>query len=241
MFGLLIGALVVGGIAKAAGGAISREAERKNNIETAIYNMEKLRLQTDTMLGSMQREMTLNMEGDYEQYGDIDTAMRGRAGLQAQQTYMGQLGQENEYMGTIASNERAMGELESQQAAGGTKEDVNLQAVINSELQANANAQRTQIDKSLGLSVHQMKLETDQAKTAIGRIEGKYEENSAMMNLYNYKRNRIQEQTAFEMNYLQKAIRDNQYTGNWVLADIFGGITAATDTITQIYSLGLGK
>lgn len=239
MFGLFLAAVGIGALAKGIGGILERKAQRDQARKEARHQKKLANYRRDTVLGSMEKELVMGMESDYERRGDIDTQMRSQATASAQNTYIGQLGAENQYMGMLASNERAMGELQTQQGASGTKADVNLQTVINAELQANASAQRNQIDKGLNLSTYQNQLATDAAKTEIDRLGRKYDPNSAVMNLYNYKRSRVTGETAIQTNYLDDVIKDNTYNGQWFMADLLGGLGAATDATASIAGIGL--
>lgn len=237
--GWFIAALVVGGIAKAVGGILEGHQTRENNREEAERQKELAEYRKNTALGTMQRELGVAMEGDYLAYGDIQNQLAGEITSSAQGTYIGQLAAEDQYTGLLASNERASGELVAQQGASGTKQDITLQTVIDSELRANANTQRTQIDKGLEMNAYRNKLVADSGQEQLERLGRKYEPNSAFMRLYDYKRERITGETKLQTSYLDDIIRSNQYNAGWFFSDLLGVTAAASDTATAGYSMGL--
>jgi hypothetical protein len=213
-------ALAVGGAAKIYGGWKSRRAKRRAQKkeakyqkalaqEQARYQREMAEFQKESALETMERELAMGMETEYEQMGEAETQLLGQSAASYQQTYIGQLAAEQEYTQALTGAERAMGDIQAQQASSGTKEDITLQTIINSEIQQDLNAQRTRIDKGLSLSDYQTQLGIRSAKAEIDRLGRKYEPNSAFMNLYNYKRERVTGETAIQLAHIntQEAIQ----------------------------------
>jgi uncharacterized membrane protein YccC len=206
-------ALAVGGAAKVFGGWKKRKAKRRAQKkeakyqkalaqEQARYQREMAEFQKESALETMEKELAMGMETEYEQMGEAETQLLGQSAASYQQTYIGQLAAEQEYTQALTGAERAMGDIQAQQASSGAKEDITLQTIINSEIQQNLNAQRTRIDKGLSLSDYQTQLGIRSAKVEIDRLGRKYEPNSAFMNLYNYKRERVTGETAIQLAHI---------------------------------------
>lgn len=239
--GWLIGLLVVGAAAKFAGGVVGRAEERKAARKQAEQGIKDAEFKRDTALGTMERQLVGNMGEDYLAAGDLENQANTQGIASAQNTFIGQLQAEQDMMDLKASNARSSAELVATQGASGAKQDVNLQTVIDAELQANENAKRSQIDKGLSIATYQRSNTLDAMKTQQNRLESKYDEGSAVRNLYNYQGKRIRQGTTLQTTYLNDVIKDNTYNAGWFAADLLGGFGAAADVGSSLYGLGLLK
>jgi len=231
----LLAVLLIGAAVKTGGNILSNHETRKSNRKQAEHQKAVNEANRITTLGNMENELRGGMGSDYMQAGDIDRAMVGQSRANMQNTYLGQLQAESQYTSLLASNERALGELTANQGASGAKMDVNLQSVIERELTEQAAGQRNQIDKGLNLSTYQNKLATDEMGEQSNRLRNKYEEGSAVMSIYNFRRERVNADTKLQNSYLDDVIKDNTYNESWFLADLFGAGAAGMDAWAMSY------
>ena len=206
---------VLGTGASVAGSIYNNKPEEERQREQAEQSKKEAEFQRDTQLGTMERQLVQNMGSDYESAQDIEAARNASAISASQSTYVSQLAAEEQFSTGLAQNAQSMGDLERSMGASGAKEDTTLATIVQNEMNASASVQRQNIDKTMGLSAYQLQENARQSKTQQARLEGKYQPGSAVMNLYNYQRQRINEGTTLETTYLDSVIEDNSDYLSW--------------------------
>lgn len=237
--GFLIAALVVGAIASAGAGILSRANERQEARDKANYDKQQLALQTETNLGMLDKDLAAQKESDMNQATAIERGALGEMTAGMQQSYIEQLAAESGHMDLLSSNAQEAGTLGAQEGVSGARSDLTLGSIVASDQARRVNASRSGIDRQRDTSIGIGQMNWAESKTRAQSLRDRYAEGSAVMDLYNFKKGQILKGEALETGWLDKTIEDNEYKGAWVWADVFGVAGAAASAVTGGYSAGL--
>lgn len=253
----LIAALAIGGIASAVGGILERknqrnEATKKANQEKDQLGFQKqeLEYQKNTALGTMEQELGLQKAETLANAADSDAATIAGFTSSMEDTYLSQLGAEAQYRDVLQQGEQAQGSITAAAGSGGIRGNDIVGNVIAGQFQEQAALKRKTIDSGIGASVTKAKTMADLSMGETARMRAQFDDGSAFMALYDYKRQRIQgaadiQSLAMEdqSSYLDSVIKDNKYNWNWFAADALGVTTAAANAYVAGYGAtgGYGK
>jgi|GEM_PF-5703603 len=237
--GLLIAALVIGAIASAGAGILSRANERQEAREKANYEKDKLALQTETNLGMLDLDLAAQKDADMNQATAIERGALGEMTAGMQQSYIEQLAAESSHADLLATTAQESGTVGAQEGMSGARRDITLGSIISSDQARRVNASRSSIDRQRDTAVGVGQMNWIESKTRAQSLRDRYNENSPLMNLYNFKKEQIMKGAELEDDWLDKVIDDNTYNWKWGLADFFGVAGAASGAVTGAYSNGL--
>lgn len=251
----LIAALVVGALASAGSGILSRYNDRQEAIKEADYQQDQndadkviAQAKKASALGTMERELTVAKEDDFSQAAAIQRGASNQFTSSMQETYLSQLAGESKHMDLMAGSVQEMGNLNATMGSSGARKDTTLSNIMAADHQRQIAESRKTLDSTRDLSVGTGQMNLAEANTKAGEIRAKYNEGSAFMDLYNFKRADIENLSDLEMakydlkdSYLDDIIEDNEYDFGWFMADFFGVAGAAANGVASAYGLGAIK
>ncbi len=250
--GFLIAALVVGALASAGAGILGRANEREEATKEANYQLAQNALDKQTAqankdqaLGQMERELTVSKENDFSDAAAIQRGASNQFTSSMQETYLSQIAGKSKHMDLVANTSQEMGQLASAMGSSGARADTTLATVMGADQRRQIAESQASLAASQELAVGAGQMNLAEANTKANEIRAKYNEGSAFMELYNFKRQGIETLSdidASKMNlkdsYLNDIVQENKYNGSWFLADFFGVAGAAAGAATSIYGLG---
>lgn len=252
---LLLTALVVGAIAKAGAGILGRANQRQEARSEASYQIKQNNLDIqgvqqnrDTALGTMERELAASKETDLNNATAIQRGASQQFTLEMQDSYLSQLAAESKHSDLMASTTQQMGQLSATMGGSGARRDLTLGRVMAAEQGRQIAESRKTIDASRDRSIASGQMNIAEAALRANEVRQKYDEGSAFMELYNFKRAGITQTANQDLakltakdSYLQNIIKDNTYNGAWFLADLFGVAGDAAGAATAYAGSGGGS
>ena len=209
-------------------GRTARKKEAKAKKKAAEY-------QRDTILGEMERELAIKKQEAEEWAAEVrlqSAQAEGRIeqsyGENVQNAYITQLNSENAFLKGKVENQRSIGGLKSQAGASGVRNSGSVELLVATEQAAN-NAEeglaRRTIDSGMSAMVSGSQVSRREGLDKVEQVRKKasdtlaqFDEGSAYMDLYNYKRERVTGATALQTEYLDDVI-DSTYDWSGYLGD----------------------
>lgn len=235
--GLLI-ALIVGAAATAGAGILSRANERQEAKDKANYQKEQLALQTETNLGMLDKDLAAQKDSDFTQATAIERGALGELTAGMQQTYIEQLGAESQHMDLMSTTAQEKGAVQAQEGMSGARSDITLGSIVSADQSRRVKESRSAIDRGVKTSVGIGQMNFGESKTRAKTLRERYSEGSAVMDLYNFKKQQIQKGDTLESGWLDDVIEDNTYNWQWAMADVFGVAGAASSAVASAYGMG---
>lgn len=236
--GWLIAALVVGAIASAGSGILSRANERQEAKDKANYQKEQLALQTETNLGMLDKDLAAQKAADFTQATAIERGALEELTAGMQQTYIEQLASESQHMDLLSTSAQEKGAVQAQEGMSGARSDTTLGSIVSADQSRRVKESRSAIDRGVKTSVGMGQMNLAEAKTRAKTLRDRYEEGSAVMDLYNFKKQQINKGDVLESGWLDDVIEDNTYNWQWAMADVFGVTSAAAGAVSSAYGMG---
>ena len=191
--------------------------------------------QRDTILGEMEKELAIKKQEAEEWAAEVrlqSAQAEGRIeqsyGENVQNAYITQLNSENAFLKGKVENQRSIGGLKSQAGASGVRNSGSVELLVATEQAAN-NAEeglaRRTIDSGMSAMVSGSQVSRREGLDKVEQVRKKasdtlaqFDEGSAYMDLYNYKRERVTGATALQTEYLDDVI-DSTYDWSGYLGD----------------------
>ena len=251
--GWFIAALVIGAAVKAIGAIASNANERKETREQAEYDMDQANLreqaldyEKDTALGNLEKQTGIAQQDAYSQAAATEKEAIGQYTEQASQTYLGQLAAEENFMDLRQAGFEAQGQMTATTGASGIRKNDTLGGVLDRQIAQKETAARRSIDASRDGSMYGAGRQLERANSAAGLAREQFQQGSAYMNLYDYRRERIEGAADIQAlsierqkTYLQDTIDEQDYgKDSWFWIDLLSVAGAASDAYSQGYSLG---
>lgn len=237
--GWLIAALIIGAAASAGSGILARKNQREEATAQAEFEKQKLEHQTQTTLGSMDREYAIQKESDLEKASAIERGGLNDLTQSMQQSYIERLASESNHMDLMAQTEQELGVLAAQEGTSGVRSDATLGAILSSERSRKVKESRNSIDRASATSIGLGQMGFSEAQRQARTIRNQYKEGGALAELYSFKRSQVETGASLEEDWLDTIIDENEYKGDWIWADVFGVAGSAAGAITGAYSGGL--
>lgn len=176
----------------------------------------------------MHKELGIEAEQTYDQANALETSLTSGA----QNTYLGQLAAEGRLLDTMQQGEEAAGSLAARAGASGVKSGGTLADVLQSQTAERTGLMRKSIDSARETSMAEF---GTQAKT-LGKMRSQFDQGSAYMDLYRFKRDRVTQGAQMDIDYANKVYNQNKYNLGWFAADLFDTISAGA----SMYTAGAG-
>lgn len=189
----------------------------------------------DTILGEMERELEIK-KLEAERYAEEVLLQSAQAegrieqsyGSNVQNAYITQLNSENAFLKGKVENQKSIGDLKSQAGGSGVRNSGSIELLIATEQAANNTEEalaRKTIDSGMSAMVSGSQVsrregldKVEQVRTKVAQTLSNFEEGSAYMDLYNYKRERVTGATELQNEYLDDVI-DSTYDWSGYLGD----------------------
>ena len=235
--GLLI-ALIVGAAATAGAGILNRHTQRQEARDQANYQKAQLSLQTETNLGMLDKDLAAQKDADLTQATAIERGALGELTAGMQQTYIEQLAAESQHMDLLSTTAQEKGAVQAQEGMSGARSDTTLGSIVSADQSRRVQESRSAIDRGVKTSVGMGQANLTEAKTRANTLRNRYSEGSAVMDLYNFKKQQINKGDVLESGWLDDVIEDNTYNWQWAMADVFGVTSAAAGAVSSAYGMG---
>lgn len=250
--GFLIAALVVGALASAGAGILGRANEREEATKEANYQIAQNNLDIQALeqnktqaLGQMEKELAVSKENDLAQAAATQRGATNQFTTSMQETYLSQLAGKSKHMDLVANTTQERGQLNSAMGSSGARADTTLATVMGADQRRQIAESQAALASSQELAVGAGQMSLAEANTQARELRDKYNEGSAFMELYNLKRQEIEDASAIDLqkltakdSYLDSIVEDNKYDLGWFMADFFGVAGAAAGAATSLYGLG---
>jgi hypothetical protein len=184
----LIGSAIVGAV-----GAYTSAQGQKKADQARIANQQELdriakaareaKLEIDK--GLMRGEYAIAKTDSKEAAADLLQDTKLGFAKTMNDTYLSQAGAEAGYMDMRQQNSEGLGGMTAAQGASGTKQNTKVRDIVASQMSQKEELARKQIDRGVSSNVNYATGMKDQALTKVNRMDTKYDDGSALHNLFN--------------------------------------------------------